>query len=244
MFPHATCDTQPPPLHDILCGLPEVELILLAGVARLHMRRSHHGQGQGRPSASSSSSSSSSSAAGGGGSGGGGGKEKAAPLITVGEAVDEFSRLSGALRKGVISEEQLVQRAFLNLARTGLIDLSNGSSADVPPCVVTRHTAVVFVPSEADFDAAFRKGFLADHMGSVVMQQRAEGRTSASSSSSSSDGVGGDGFGRFYAAYGLDNPSSRLALQVPNRVRRAVLQPMDPLPMEGGALGLDVVVGL
>ena len=221
---------QPPPLHDVLCGLPEVELLLLAGVARLHMRRNCHGQGR-----SSSSSSSSSGSA----------KDKAASLITVGEAVDEFARLSGAVRKKLISEEQLVQRAFLNLARAGLVDLSNGSGTDAPPCLVTHRTAVVFVPSEADFEAAFKKGFLAEHMGSVVAQRRAQGCHFEGSSSGSGSGSGGDGFARFYAQYGLDNPSSHLSLKLPNRVRRAVLQPMDPIAMEGGtALGVGLGLGL
>ena len=114
-------------------------------------------------------------------------------------------------------------------------------SDHLPSCLVTVHTVIIFVPSEVEFDAAFRRGYLADHLGVVVAQREYEQMLLGRSSSA---GSGSGGGGRENQVAGTKGAGQQFTLKVSNRVRKAVLNPMDPVPAEGAIGGSDTVIGI
>ena len=121
--------------------------------------------------------------------------------------------------------EESVRQAFLSLVKSGIIVLSNGFEEGAPRDLVTAHSAIEFLPAEHEFEAAFKKGFIADSStgagagagaGGGIASAAGSDRGSSSSSSSS-------------AGHQRSEPT----LRVSNRVRRAVLNPHEQVLMEG-----------
>ena len=129
--------------------------------------------------------------------------------ITVGQVLNEFTRLSSVITRRIVTEEMLV-KTFLSIVQTGLIELNNGNK-DLPPDLVTVNTIVSLIPSEFEVYMAFSKGYLTpgNEEESVV-------------------NVDGD---EIFKTIKLE----RRSLKVPNRVRRAVLYPLEPVMLEGMA---------
>lgn len=116
-----------------------------------------------------------------------------------------------------------MRQAFLSLVKSGIIVLSNGFEEGAPRDLVTAHSAIEFLPAEHEFEAAFKKGFIADSStgagagaGGGIASAAGSDRGSSSSSSSS-------------AGHQRSEPT----LRVSNRVRRAVLNPHEQVLMEG-----------
>ena len=123
------------------------------------------------------------------------------------------------------------------------LPLSSLASDHLPSSLVTVHTVIVFVPSEVEFDAAFRRGYLADHLGVVVAQREYEQMLLGRSSSAGSSDGGGEG-GRGNQGTNKSARGQQFSLKVSNRIRKAVLNPMEPVPAEGAIGGSDSIIGL
>ena len=84
-------------------------------------------------------------------------------VITVRDVINEFKRLSTLVARGIISEEAVIF-IFLQLGRASVVvfkdPLNEGVIRDFN-CVLDT-TLVEFLPSEHDFVAAFRRGYLVE----------------------------------------------------------------------------------
>jgi hypothetical protein len=118
--------------------------------------------------------------------------------------------------------EESVRSALLTLVKSGVIVLNNGFEEGAPRDLITAHSAIEFLPAEHEFEAAFKKGFIADSS-SGAAADLGHGNTAGSAgsarNSSSSSSAG--------------HQRSEPTLRVSNRVRRAVLNPHEQVLMEG-----------
>jgi hypothetical protein len=120
-----------------------------------------------------------------------------------------------------ILPEESVRSALLSLVKSGVIVLNNGFEEGAPRDLITAHSAIEFLPAEHEFEAAFKKGFIADSS-SGAAGDLGHGNTAGSARSSSSSSSSSAGHQR-----------SEPTLRVSNRVRRAVLNPHEQVLMEG-----------
>lgn len=128
-----------------------------------------------------------------------------------------------------------MRSALLSLVKSGLIVLNNGFEEGIPRDLITAHSAIEFLPAEHEFEAAFKKGFIADSstgLGAGFASGADPGNADGSarnSGSSSGSGMSSNGVGH------QRNEQERLVptLRVSNRVRRAVLNPHEQVLMEG-----------
>lgn len=125
-----------------------------------------------------------------------------------------------------------MKSAFLSLVKSGVIVVNNGFEEGIPRDLITAHTTIEFLPAEHEFEAAFKKGFIADSSASagacadggagagIASADLGHAAGSARSSSSSNSSSAG-------------HQRSEPTLRVSNRVRRAVLNPHEQVLMEG-----------
>lgn len=147
----------------MLSGLCELELNLAAAIGRLRMRAS----GYGSATAMAATRARNEGGAFGQlriGEGGGTAKRIRDPVyrsITVQDVMDEFQRLSSVVARKVVTQEYVVS-SLLSLEKAGIILLNNGIDDRIPIDLVTMRTVVDFIPAEHEFEAAFRRGYIAD----------------------------------------------------------------------------------
>ena len=110
--------------------------------------------------------------------------------------------------------------ALLTLVMSGIIILSNGFDEGIPRDLITSHTVIEFLPAEHEFEAAFRRGFLADSW---------QGQGQGQGANRSNQSVNANGKREVHS----NSNSSAPILRVTGRVRRAVLNPQEQIVMEG-----------
>ena len=139
------------------------------------------------------------------------------------------------------------------MATNGIIVLNNGYDEAIPKDLVTGHSVIDFLPALHEFEAAFKKGYFADSwIGSSSEAGNGNASTSANSNAQDSD-TNSNGKRALNSAGGISSSSSSSGmnekhrnqqheydrdrsaptLRVSNRVRRAVLNPHEPVLMEG-----------
>ena len=143
-----------------------------------------------------------------------------------------------------------MKSALLSLAKNGIIVLNNGYDEAIPKDLVTAHSIIDFLPALHEFGLAFKKGYFADSwMGSgseaVGASTSANSTTHSSDTtnnngkrtlgSSSSDGASGtnQNINQRNKNDHYDQDRAAPTLRVSNRVRRAVLNPHEPVLLEG-----------
>ena len=131
-----------------------------------------------------------------------------------------------------------MKAALLTLAMSGIIVLSNGFDEGIPRDLITTHTIIEFLPAEHEFEAAFRRGFLADSwQGQGQGQSKGANGTSASNpaahDSSNPQHLAVNTNGKRVMSSNSSSSGSAPILRVTGRVRRAVLNPQEQVLMEG-----------
>ena len=138
-----------------------------------------------------------------------------------------------------------MKAALLTLVMGGIIVLSNGFDDGIPRDLITTHTVIEFLPAEHEFEAAFRRGFLADSwQGPVQSKSAGVGANNLSASSSAAQDshhqknsnplhqtFNNNGKRVTYSNNNIGG--SAPILRVTGRVRRAVLNPQEQVLMEG-----------
>ena len=119
-----------------------------------------------------------------------------------------------------------MKAALLTLVMSGIIVLSNGFDEGIPRDLITTHTVIEFLPAEHEFEAAFRRGFLADSW---------QGQGQGQGANDSNQTVNANGKREVHSNSNSNSTISGSApiLRVTGRVRRAVLNPQEQIVMEG-----------
>jgi hypothetical protein len=121
---------------------------------------------------------------------------------------------------------------------SGIIVLSNGFDEGIPRDLVTTHTVIEFLPAEHEFEAAFRRGYLADSWQGQG-QGPGQSKGAGASDSAAQDSHGNpqqhtlNNNGKRVLSSSSISSSSAPILRVTGRVRRAVLYPQEQVLMEG-----------
>lgn len=117
-----------------------------------------------------------------------------------------------------------MKAALLTLVMSGIIVLSNGFDDGIPRDLITTHTVIEFLPAEHEFEAAFRRGFLADSW---------QGQGQGQGANDSNQTVNANGKRELHSNSNSSISNSAPILRVTGRVRRAVLNPQEQIVMEG-----------
>lgn len=124
-----------------------------------------------------------------------------------------------------------MKAALLTLVMSGIIVLSNGFDEGIPRDLVTTHTVIEFLPAEHEFEAAFRRGYLADSWQGQGQSKGAGASSSAAQDSHGNPALNNNGK-RVMSSSSISSGSAPI-LRVTGRVRRAVLNPQEQVLMEG-----------
>lgn len=126
-----------------------------------------------------------------------------------------------------------MKAALLTLVMSGIIVLSNGFDEGIPRDLVTTHTVIEFLPAEHEFEAAFRRGYLADSwQGQGPGQSKGAGASDSAAQDSHGNPALNNNGKRVMSSSSISSGSAPI-LRVTGRVRRAVLNPQEQVLMEG-----------
>jgi hypothetical protein len=137
--------------------------------------------------------------------------------------------------------DEIVHTCLHALVDAGILALFNSHSSDlIPPTIITPETVVHFVADENDFQDAFRRGYRIERSDEdsapflVLEEDRADdlpAGTGTASCNASSVAASAPAHSLSTKAAGHEKPLSATSLRliVPDRVRKAVLNPYMPI---------------